>query len=101
MKSIPYQEYVRRREQNRCFHCNMPFSPGHRCQEKSLRVIILAEDETKSDMKEWHSHQHEQTDPSIGMDTLELDCFWMDLSMFSAGGMTQPQTIKLHGTLLG
>lgn len=43
---------MKRREQNRCFHCNMPFGPGHRCQDKSIRIIILAKDETDTDTKD-------------------------------------------------
>jgi len=44
-RTLPYPEYVRRREEGRCFHCGGAYSPGHRCPEKNLRVIICAEDE--------------------------------------------------------
>ena len=44
-RTLPYPEYVRRREEGRCFHCGGAYSPGHRCPEKNLRVIICAEEE--------------------------------------------------------
>lgn len=44
-KNLPYAEYVKRRAEGRCFQCGLSFGPGHRCPEKSLRVVILAEDE--------------------------------------------------------
>lgn len=44
-RNLPYQEFVKQREEGRCYHCNLPYVPGHRCTEKSLRLVILAEDE--------------------------------------------------------
>ena len=42
VRNLPYPEYLKRREEGRCFHCGGAFGPGHRCPEKSLRVVILA-----------------------------------------------------------
>jgi len=44
-RTLLYSEYVRRREEGRCFHCGGAYNPEHRCQKKNLRVIICAEDE--------------------------------------------------------
>lgn len=34
----------RRKEGNLCFTCGLAFTLGHRCSEKSLRVVMLVED---------------------------------------------------------
>jgi len=44
-RTLPYPEYVRRREEGRCFHCGGAYSSRHRCPKKNLRVITCAEDE--------------------------------------------------------
>lgn len=59
------------------------FSPGHQCPEKSLRVVLLAEDE-------------EGDEGETGAET-EQPC--MELSAFSAGGLTQQKTLKLQGRM--
>lgn len=43
-KHLLYQEYLRSGE-GKSFQCWLPFSPTHKCPEKSLKVTILAEDE--------------------------------------------------------
>lgn len=48
-RHLPYPEYVKRRDEGRCYHCGLAFGSGHRCPEKSLRVVILAEDEQIND----------------------------------------------------
>lgn len=45
MRNIPYEEYVKGREEERCFRCGSLFGPAHHCPDRSLRVVILAEDE--------------------------------------------------------
>jgi len=44
-RTLPYQEYIKRREEAKCFHCGGPYSYGHHCPDKNLRVIIGREDE--------------------------------------------------------
>lgn len=88
-RSLPYHEYIRRREENRCFHCGLAFAPRHCCPEKNLRVIILADEESVD--SESPSAEEE--------DTINTDCNWLDLSICSAGGLTTPQTMKLKGQL--
>lgn len=44
-RNLPYQKYLRRREAKLCYRCEGPFAAGHKCPEKNLRLIILAEDE--------------------------------------------------------
>lgn len=80
VRNLPYAEFVKRREEGRCFRCGGPFGPGHRCPERSLLMTILAEDEEDEEEEE----------------ESELDQMQMELSAFSAGGLTQPKTMKLH-----
>lgn len=44
-RSLPYHEYICRREENKCYHCGLDFGAGHRCPNKNLRLIILADNE--------------------------------------------------------
>ena len=44
-RTIPYAEYVKRRDEGRCYHYGNTFGPGHRCPKKTMRVLILAEHE--------------------------------------------------------
>ncbi|KOM40684.1 hypothetical protein LR48_Vigan04g088200 [Vigna angularis] len=83
VRNLPYHEYLKRREEGRCFRCGGQFGPGHRCPESSLRVLILGEDE--------------EEDP--GENEAEVEHKRLDLSFLSAGGLTQPRTIKLQGSL--
>ncbi|XP_022640232.1 uncharacterized protein LOC111242233 [Vigna radiata var. radiata] len=45
VRNLPYPEFLKRREECRCFRCRGPFAPGHQCSEKSLRGLLLAEEE--------------------------------------------------------
>ncbi|XP_052723768.1 uncharacterized protein LOC128193723 [Vigna angularis] len=82
VRDLPYAEYVKRREEGKCFRCGGPFGPGHRCPERGLRMLILAEDEEPG-----------------GEEEVEVELEQMELSALSAGGLTQPRTMKLHGQI--
>lgn len=45
VRNLPYPEFLKRKEEGRCFRCGGSFAPGHRCTEKSLSVLLLPEDE--------------------------------------------------------
>lgn len=49
VRNLPHPKYNRRREEGRCFHCGGAYSLGHRCPDKNLKVVILAEDEKEGD----------------------------------------------------
>lgn len=44
IRNLSYLEYIRGREDGRCFHCGGPYNPSHRCLERSVKVLILAEE---------------------------------------------------------
>nr|KYP56676.1 Retrovirus-related Pol polyprotein from transposon 297 family [Cajanus cajan] len=87
-RNLPYREYIKHREENRCFHCGLAFGPGHRCPEKNLRVIILADEESS-----------DPDSPVLRGIPPPGECNWLDLSICSAGGLTTPHTMKLKGKL--
>lgn len=88
VQNLPYQEYLRRRNQKLCYHCRGPFVVGHKCTKKNLRLIILAEDEWINEEGEIMRTKVEEEDPHIVAEELEVECQWMDLSMCSIGGFT-------------
>lgn len=45
LRNLHYPKFLKRREEGKCFRCRGPFILGHPCLEKSLRVVLLAEDE--------------------------------------------------------
>lgn len=46
-RQLPYHEYVKRRDEGKCYPCGGNYSPGHRCLAKNLQVLILGEDEVE------------------------------------------------------
>ncbi|KAK7247608.1 hypothetical protein RIF29_42494 [Crotalaria pallida] len=98
-KHLPYQEYLKRREAGRCFRCGGQFGPGHRCPEKSLRITILAEDEMLNEEGEIVALQVHGEGELEDFDSPDMSCQMLNLSLFSAGGLTQPKTMKLYGLL--
>ncbi|KOM24702.1 hypothetical protein LR48_Vigan2444s000100 [Vigna angularis] len=82
VRNLPYPKFLKRREEGRCFRCGGPFAPGHRCAEKNLRVLLLAEDE------------EEELEESSNLEVKPLE-----LSACSAEGLTPPKTMKLTGLI--
>ena len=39
-------------EKGHCFHCDTKFSPGHKCQNKRLQVLLVQEDHTEREIRE-------------------------------------------------
>lgn len=48
-RNLPYAEYMKLREEGKCFRCGGPFGPGHQCPERGLRMLILVEDKEEMD----------------------------------------------------
>lgn len=102
-RTLPYAEFVKRRDEGKCYQCGLPFGTGHRCPEKNLRVIILAEDETVTDAGDIIRMETEEfpgDESGEAASDVEPELKGMELSMCSAGGLTQPQTMKLRGKVL-
>lgn len=71
---------MKRREEGRCFQCGLAFGPGHRCLEKSLRVVILAEDEQLTDEGEITTLENGPCNEGEEELMSEALCQWMELS---------------------
>ena len=98
-RTLPYSEYIKRREEGRCFQCGGPYIMGHRYPEKNLRVIIMGEEDDGLELEEPRMTEMGKKSLSEEDGWLELQCQGMELSLFSAGGMTQPNTMKLQGRM--
>ncbi|BAT89116.1 hypothetical protein VIGAN_05281100 [Vigna angularis var. angularis] len=72
IRNLPYLEYIHRREKGRCFHCGSLYSLDHRCPERSMRILIMAKCEEEGE----------------GEEEVEMEQKCMELSVFSAGGLT-------------
>lgn len=64
-----------------------------------MRVVILAKDEQIDDNGEISRMEEKNKNEEKKEEVPEVECQWMDLSICSAGGLTQPQTMKLKGEL--
>ncbi|WVZ18213.1 hypothetical protein V8G54_005535 [Vigna mungo] len=83
VRNLPYPEFLKRKEEGRCYRCAGPFAPGHSCPEKSLRILLLAEDE-----------EEDETEGSTNLEEKP-----MEHSACSAEGLTTPKTLKLKGRI--
>jgi len=92
-KTLPYPEYVKRREEGRCFHCGGAYSYGHRSPDKNLHVVICGdseEEKKKGDMQGFEEDSREELDRNNRGSS-------MSLSVLPVGGLTPPQTMKMVG----
>lgn len=99
VRNLPYQKYLRRREAKLCYHYGGPFVLGHKCPDMNLRLIILAEDECINAEGEIIKFEAIQDFEDDAIQDEEVEYQWMDLSMCSVGGLTQPSTMKLEGRI--
>ncbi|KAF2322338.1 hypothetical protein GH714_012409 [Hevea brasiliensis] len=93
-----HQEFLELRAKGLCYKCKQPFHPMHECPNKSLRALIIGDDEEKP------------PDPDLGLSELdhpqievinEAHFNTMDLPFYSIGGISSPNTLKLQGRIRG
>ncbi|KZV24316.1 hypothetical protein F511_01798, partial [Dorcoceras hygrometricum] len=87
-----------RKEKGLCYRCGEPYKPSHRCNNKSLRVAFLVDD---GDEQPVELLEHEFCVQVGNTDAISHECNILELSLFSTGGITQPQTMKLRGKVMG
>jgi len=63
--------------------------------------VILAEDEQITWEGEIARLENEEASEDEEVENTKVCSQWMDLPMYSAGGLTQPQTMKLEGAIQG
>jgi len=49
-RTLPYPEYIRRREEGRCFHYGGAYRYGHHSPDKNLHVVICGDSEEEKEM---------------------------------------------------
>lgn len=96
-RQLPYAEFLKRKEEGRCFRCGLAFGFGHKCPEGSLRITILGEDEGDN-IEENDKQEPEETNDVVGD---QYHCQWMELSQLVQRNITPPKTMKLWGEMAG
>ncbi|KAL0540733.1 hypothetical protein IC582_020746 [Cucumis melo] len=81
-------ELQARKEKGLCYRCDEPFSKGHRCKNRELRLCVMADDLGDTEMSE----------EEIGEGMVEIGPV-VELSLNSVVGLTAPGTFKLRGKL--
>ncbi|KZV29480.1 hypothetical protein F511_03765 [Dorcoceras hygrometricum] len=92
---LSQREYLKRKEKGLCFRCCEAFSPLHKCAYKLIQVALLENElERDDDQGEAIGEEDEVEEDIKEYGTLEL-------ALFSIGGVSQPQTLKLRGRIEG
>lgn len=86
---------MNRREKGLCFRCGEPYSPLHRCVQKSLQVTVMAEDEGDEEINE--GLQEPTLVPATVNEETSKEYGTLEQPLFSVSGLSQPQTMKLRG----
>ncbi|KAL0545922.1 hypothetical protein IC582_015819 [Cucumis melo] len=79
-------ELQARRDKGLCYRCDEPFSKGHRCKNKELRLCVVADD----------LEDVEMVDSAYEGEMVEVSPV-VELSLNSVVGLTAPGTFKLKG----
>ncbi|XP_024024262.1 uncharacterized protein LOC112092399 [Morus notabilis] len=87
------EEVQQRRAKGLCFRCDERFSPGHRCKNRQLQVLLVAEDGTEED--EESSEEEDPPPAQGGRATAEAAA----VSLNSMRGLVSSKTMKLRGYL--
>ncbi|KAJ9547436.1 hypothetical protein OSB04_019979 [Centaurea solstitialis] len=77
-----------KRAKGLCYRCDRKFTPGHRCPDKSLHVLLVPEEPDDEDEVLDKEEEH------IHLDHVEV-------SAQSVMGITTPHTMKLRGSIHG
>ncbi|WVZ05566.1 hypothetical protein V8G54_018912 [Vigna mungo] len=91
-KHLPYSKLMNRKAQRLCFRCGEKYHPLHKCTERQLRIVVLADDEViASEMRE------EEDDCTLECGSMELftegEVSWDDRN--------RPSTLGIKGGLNG
>ena len=81
-------ELQARREKGLCYQCDEPFSKGHRCKNKELRLYLVADDLEDTEMEDVENENGPiEVSPVV------------ELSLNSVVGLTALGTFKVKGTV--
>ncbi|KZV31629.1 peroxidase 64 [Dorcoceras hygrometricum] len=92
---VSQQEYQRRKEKGLCFRCGEAYSPLHKCAFKLIQVAIIEEELGEDTLTEEHTAE------GIEVEDDDKEYGTLELPLFSISGVSQPQTLKLRGKIMG
>lgn len=89
------QELAELKAKGLCFCCRKPYSPGHECPLKQLRVMIAEEDE-QMDLRHYEFYQPTGLE-EMGTEPTEGEGADGDLPMYALAGIMTVRTMHLYG----
>ncbi|WVZ22625.1 hypothetical protein V8G54_001169 [Vigna mungo] len=98
-RSMTQGSCMNRKAQGLCFRCGEKYHPLHRCTERQLRMVVLADDETVNEAGEVIASetQEEEDDHTLECGSMglfaEVEVPW--------GGRNNPTTLRIEGLLNG
>ena len=101
VKQLPYAEYLKRKEEGRCFRCGLKFGPLHKCPQRQLQVLILAEESETKDESELVMVETGKEEELNECEMLELGGEEQELMLQIVRGMAEPNTLKIRGNIAG
>ncbi|KAF2298169.1 hypothetical protein GH714_016733 [Hevea brasiliensis] len=99
-RHLSHQEFEELRTKGLCYCCKQPYHPMHVCPKKTLRVIIVGDDEEASEEGEPEGGETNQS-PMVITEVEEGQFTQLELPLFSVGGISRPKTMKIRGRLKG
>ncbi|XP_028554071.1 uncharacterized protein LOC114580489 [Dendrobium catenatum] len=92
-KRLTDSELKEKRAKGLCYRCDEKFTPGHRCKEKTLHVIIVGDsEEEEGDTGANEEDGEEEEHHHLAM---------VEVSLNSIAGLTSHSTMKLEGEIAG
>ncbi|WVZ25291.1 hypothetical protein V8G54_003835 [Vigna mungo] len=98
-KHLPYSELINRKAQGLCFRCGEKYHPLHRCTERQLRMVVLADDKTVNEAGEVVASEMRE-----GEDDRTLECGSIELFAEVEApwdGQNCSSTLRIKGSLNG
>lgn len=93
---ISYSELMYRKAKGLCFRCSEKFHPLHQCSHQSLRMMILADDESPDDSSNLLAIEAYE-----GMGADNLECNAMGLFGMAPSNPSKSRTMRLSGSIGG
>lgn len=96
VRQYTQKEFQDLRSKGLCFRCHQPYNPLHQCPNKSLRTLILGDEEIDGESP-GALEFNEQSQDSPSEDASQL--LQLELPYFSMASTQQPSTMKFLGKI--
>ncbi|KAH6810002.1 kinesin 3 [Perilla frutescens var. frutescens] len=97
-RQISHKEFLDKRAKGLCFRCDEPYSPLHKCADKTLQVLVALEPDDDELPEEHNNGDTPAQNEILKEDDSQLQT--LELSSVTARGFDGPQTMKLKGKVL-